>query len=137
MTFGQQPGNGDPYYGGNQQQPAYGQQQYGQSQYSYAPNGTAAINAQTIYSREQVQAAQRASVTRAYGEMTLGLIITAVVAVVAQMTGAYVSFIESTGLIGFFGFAIVQVVLAVALGARIMKITCSRPAPSSWWAWWC
>lgn len=54
MTFGQQPGNGDPYYGGNQQQPAYGQQQYGQSQYSYAPNGTAAINAQTIYSREQV-----------------------------------------------------------------------------------
>lgn len=76
MTFGQQPGNGDPYYGGNQQQPAYGQQQYGQSQYSYAPNGTAAINAQTIYSREQVQAAQRASVTRAYGEMTLGLIIT-------------------------------------------------------------
>ena len=69
MTFGQQPGNGDPYYGGNQQQPAYGQQQYGQSQYSYAPNGTAAINAQTIYSREQVQAAQRASVTRAYGEM--------------------------------------------------------------------
>ena len=88
MTFGQQPGNGDPYYGGNQQQPAYGQQQYGQSQYSYAPNGTAAINAQTIYSREQVQAAQRASVTRAYGEMTLGLIITAVVAVVARMTGA-------------------------------------------------
>ena len=125
MTFGQQPGNGDPYYGGNQQQPAYGQQQYGQSQYSYAPNGTAAINAQTIYSREQVQAAQRASVTRAYGEMTLGLIITAVVAVVAQMTGAYVSFIESTGLIGFFGFAIVQVVLAVALGARIMKIKAS------------
>ena len=118
MTFGQQPGNGDPYYGGNQQQ-------YGQSQYSYAPNGTAAINAQTIYSREQVQAAQRASVTRAYGEMTLGLIITAVVAVVAQMTGAYVSFIESTGLIGFFGFAIVQVVLAVALGARIMKIKAS------------
>ena len=100
MTFGQQPGNGDPYYGGNQQQPAYGQQQYGQSQYSYAPNGTAAINAQTIYSREQVQAAQRASVTRAYGEMTLGLIITAVVAVV-------------------------QVVLAVALGARIMKIKAS------------
>ena len=124
-AYGQQPGNGDPYYGGNQQQPAYGQQQYGQSQYSYAPNGTAAINAQTIYSREQVQAAQRASVTRAYGEMTLGLIITAVVAVVAQMTGAYVSFIESTGLIGFFGFAIVQVVLAVALGARIMKIKAS------------
>ena len=57
--------------------------------------------------------------------MTLGLIITAVVAVVAQMTGAYVSFIESTGLIGFFGFAIVQVVLAVALGARIMKIKAS------------
>ena len=57
--------------------------------------------------------------------MTLGLIITAVVAVVAQMTGAYVSFIESTGLIGFFGFAIAQVVLAVALGARIMKIKAS------------
>ena len=47
------------------------------------------------------------------------------------MTGAYVSFIESTGLIGFFGFAIVQVVLAVALGARIMKIKHRPPVSCS------
>lgn len=131
MTFGQQPqGNGNPFgqpqYGQNQQpyaQSPYTQNNYGQPQYGYAPNGTATMNAQTAYSYEQVQQAQRASVTKAYGEMTIGLIITAVVAVFTQMTGAYVAFISATGLIGFFLFAIVQVGLALYLGARIMTIS--------------
>ena len=123
MAFGQQPQDGrNPQYNNvNGQQ--YGQP-YGQ-QYAYAPNGTATMNAQTAYSYEQVQEAQRASVTRAYGEMTIGLIVTAVVAVLAQMSGMYVAFLQSTGMIGVFGLAIVQIGLALYLGARIMKIKAS------------
>ncbi|MBW3082346.1 Bax inhibitor-1/YccA family protein [Bifidobacterium phasiani] len=123
MTFGQQPRNGSGFnqqpqspYQYDQQAPQY---QYGGQQYAYAPNGGAAIDAQAAYSYEE---AQRVSVTRAYGEMTIGLVITAVVAVLAQMSGAYVAFVQSTGLVGFILFAIVQVGLAVYLGARIMKI---------------
>ena len=141
MTFGQQPHNDgnpygtngqpgqQPYYTQNtygqpgQQYPQYGQPQYGSSQYGWSPNGTATMNAQTAYSYEQVRQAERASITKAYGEMTIGLVITAVIAVLTQMSGAYVAFIRSTGLIGFFLFAIVQVGLAVYLGARIMRIS--------------
>ena len=57
--------------------------------------------------------------------MTIGLVITAVVAVLAQMSGAYVAFLQATGLIGFILFAVVQVGLAVFLGARIMTIKSS------------
>ena len=46
-------------------------------QYAYAPNGTAAVNVQATYSYEQ---AERSSVNSAYTHMTLGLIVTAVVA---------------------------------------------------------
>ncbi|OZG64087.1 Inhibitor of apoptosis-promoting Bax1 [Bifidobacterium hapali] len=127
MTFGQQPQGGNQYSNPNMQgQPQYQyaqQNPYGQPQYGYAPNGTAAMNAQAAYSYEQVQQAQRVSVTRAYGEMTIGLLITAAVAVIAQMTGAYIGFLQATGLIGVFLFAAIQIGMAVYLGARIMKIT--------------
>lgn len=123
MTFGQQPRNGSGFNQQPQSPYQYDQQapqhQYGGQQYAYAPNGGVAIDAQAAYSYEE---AQRVSVTRAYGEMTIGLVITAVVAVLAQMSGAYVAFVQSTGLVGFILFAIVQVGLAVYLGARIMKI---------------
>lgn len=132
MTFGQQPQGNNNQYGNPNGQQQYGQQQYqyaqapyGQSPYAYAPNGAAAMNAQAAYSYEQVQSAERASVTRAYGEMTIGLLITAVVAVVAQMTGAYIAFLQSTGLIGVILFAVIQVGMAVYLGARIMTIKAS------------
>lgn len=126
MTFGQQPQGGNQYNPNMQGQPQYQyaqQNPYGQPQYGYAPNGTAAMNAQAAYSYEQVQQAQRVSVTRAYGEMTIGLLITAAVAVIAQMTGAYIGFLQATGLIGVFLFAAIQIGMAVYLGARIMKIT--------------
>lgn len=127
MTFGQQPQGGNQHSNPNMQgQPQYQyaqQNPYGQPQYGYAPNGTAAMNAQAAYSYEQVQQAQRVSVTRAYGEMTIGLLITAAVAVIAQMTGAYIGFLQATGLIGVFLFAAIQIGMAVYLGARIMKIT--------------
>ncbi|MBW3078842.1 Bax inhibitor-1/YccA family protein [Bifidobacterium simiiventris] len=129
MTFGQQPQGNNNQYGNPNGQQQYGQPQYqyaqnpyGQSQYAYAPNGAAAMNAQTAYSYEQVQQAERVSITRAYGEMTIGLLITAAVAVIAQMTGAYIGFLQATGLIGVFLFAAIQIGMAVYLGARIMTI---------------
>ena len=132
MAFGRQPRGGNPYdnqYGNqynqynNQYSSQYGAPQYGQP-YAYGPSG-AAMPAQMAYSYEEVQSAKRASVTKAYGEMTIGLLITAVVAVVAQTTGAYARFVMSTGLIGVFLFAAIQVGLAVWLGARIMTIKAS------------
>ncbi|MCH9276373.1 Bax inhibitor-1/YccA family protein [Bifidobacterium amazonense] len=126
MAFGQQPHNGDNQYPYGQ--PQYGQQQYGQQyqqQYAYAPNGTAAMNAQTAYSYEEVQSAKRTSVTKVYGEMTIGLLITAVVAVFAQVSGTYIAFLQATGLIGVILFAVIQVGMAVYLGARIMSIKAS------------
>lgn len=137
MTFGQQPQGNVPTNGGPQQPqyPPYqqsqrqyqyaGQQPYGQPQYAYAADGSAAMNAQAAYSYEQVQAAQRVSVARAYGEMTVGLIVTAVVAVLSQITGLYVHFIMATGMVGVIGLAVAQIAMAVVLGARIMKIRTS------------
>ncbi|OZG63437.1 Inhibitor of apoptosis-promoting Bax1 [Bifidobacterium lemurum] len=134
MTFGQQPqrnGNQPQQFNGQQYgQPQYGQQYYqqapqyaqNQGQYAYAANGmggTATMDAQMAYSYEE---ARRVSVTKAYGEMTIGLIVTAVVAVLGQMTGAYYSFIMATGLIGIIGLCVAQIALAVVLGARIMKM---------------
>ncbi|KFI50219.1 Bax inhibitor-1/YccA family protein [Bifidobacterium biavatii] len=125
MAFGQQPQDGNNQYPYGQ--PQYGQSQYGQQyqQYAYAPNGTAAMNAQTAYSYEEVQSAKRASVTKAYAEMTIGLLITAAVAVFAQVSGAYIAFLQATGLIGVILFAVIQVGMAVYLGARIMSIKAS------------
>ncbi|KAB7791177.1 Bax inhibitor-1/YccA family protein [Bifidobacterium leontopitheci] len=138
MTFGQQPQNGNPYYGGNQQynnvnqqynnngqyQQQYQQAPYGGQQYAYATaNGPAVMDAQATYSYDQVQQARRVSVTRAYGEMTLGLIVTALVAVLGQ--NAYYDFLMATGNVGLIGLCIVQVGLAVVLGARIMQMKAS------------
>lgn len=107
MTYGRQP------------QYDYQQSQYSYQQAPYASAGGAPIDAQVAYSYEQ---AQRVSVAKAYGEMTIGLIITAVVAVLAQMSGAYVAFLQSAGLLGIILFAVVQVGLAIFLSARIMTI---------------
>jgi len=99
MTFGQQPQPNPNYepqgnntlntgYGAPQYQYAgqqntnyinYNQQmppQYGQPQYAYAGQGGAAatVDGQVAYSYEQ---AERVSVTKAYGEMTIGLVVTA------------------------------------------------------------
>lgn len=121
MAFGQQPqGNNAQNNGFNNQ---YQYNQYNaQPQYAYAPNGTAAVNVQATYSYEQ---AERSSVNSAYTHMTLGLIVTAVVAIITQMSGAYLALIQTTGIIGIFAPAIIEIVLAVYLGARIhtMKVS--------------
>ena len=139
MTFGQQPQGGNaqrnqfnntaqPQYGQNQYDYQYGQAQYAPQggNYAYSPvDGTAAINTQATYSYEE---AERSSVSRAYAEMTIGLVVTAVVAVLTQMSGAYLALVRATGMIGAFAPLVVEIVLAVYLSARIdkMKVSTAR-----------
>lgn len=134
MTFGQQPQgnnangfNGQPYGQNQYNQNPYVQNQYNQNpcvqnQYQYAPQGAYAqsVPAQATYSYER---AERVSVTRAYGEMTIGLLVTAAVAILTQVTGAYIALIQTLGVIGVWAPLIVEVVLAIYLAARIEKIS--------------
>ncbi|KFI59154.1 Bax inhibitor-1/YccA family protein [Bifidobacterium gallicum] len=130
MTYGPQPtNNGRNMPNSN----PYAQQPYGQPynpQYAQAtasaPNAGAyqqtPINAMSQVTYER---ATHDAVTRTYGEMTIGLLITAAVAFITQMTGAYISFIRATGLIGILLVAGVQIGLAVYLGVRVMKMQAS------------
>ena len=125
MAFGQQPQGNNVQNNGFNNQYQYNQQynQYNaQPQYAYAPNGTSAVNVQANYSYEQ---AERSSVNSAYTLMTLGLIVTAVVAIITQMSGAYLALIQTTGIVGIFAPAVIEIVLAIYLGARIHKMKVS------------
>ena len=146
MTFGQQPQNNGQYnpqyntpdynaaqqsgYGQQYAQSGYGQNYYAQPQgaptYQYAPQdaagagaGAATINTMMTYNYEE---ARRVSVTKVYGEMTIGILVTAVVAVLGQITGAYYSFLMATGMVGLIGLCVVQIALAVVLGMRVTKM---------------
>ena len=131
MTFGQQPQNNGQYnpqyntpdynaaqqsgYGQQYAQSGYGQNYYAQPQgaptYQYVPQGTGAgAGAATI------------NTTMTYGEMTIGILVTAVVAVLGQITGAYYSFLMATGMVGLIGLCVVQIALAVVLGMRVTKM---------------
>lgn len=151
MTFGQQPQNNGQYnpqyntpdynaaqqsgYGQQYAQSGYGQNYYAQPQgaptYQYAPQdaagagaGAATINTTMTYNYEE---ARRVSVAKVYGEMTIGILVTAVVAVLGQITGAYYSFLMATGMVGLIGLCVVQIALAVVLGMRVTKMK-SAPA---------
>lgn len=146
MTFGQQPQNNGQYnpqyntpdynaaqqsgYGQQYSQSGYGQNYYAQPQgaptYQYAPQdaagagaGAATINTTMTYNYEE---ARRVSVTKVYGEMIIGILVTAVVAVLGQITGAYYSFLMATGMVGLIGLCVVQIALAVVLGMRVIKM---------------
>ena len=146
MTFGQQPQNNGQYnpqyntpdynaaqqsgYGQQYAQSGYGQNYYAQPQGApssqYAPQdaagagaGAATINTTMTYNYEE---ARRVSVTKVYGEMTIGILVTAVVAVLGQITGAYYSFLMATGMVGLIGLCVVQIALAVVLGMRVTKM---------------
>lgn len=147
MTYGQQPGQ--PYDGRNQNQGGYGNQpqyqqpQYGQyqqnayqqpqqpqfqqPQYAYAGGtgmgaATATMDGTAIYANDTIQAAQNASITRAYGEMAIGLAVTAVVAFLSDRLGLLYSFLVATGRLGMWGLVIAQVAIAVFLGVRVLKM---------------
>ena len=134
------PNRQSPYQDQQYSQESSGQPQYGQRvgsgtnspygpssapQYAVPPQSgyssatQMVMDASTAYSRES---AMKVSVTRAYAEMTAGLVVTAIVAVLTQMTGALEAFLTATGGLGWLGLAIVQVVVAIALGARAMSM---------------
>lgn len=141
MTYDQQhqnPSSQSPQYQYNgQAQSEYSQPQYGQPTaqpqvaYPYyqspagAGAGTAyaapasAIPAQVASATER---AERTSITRAYAEMTAGLAITAVVAVLTQTFGLLNSFLAATGSLGWIGLMLVQIVMAIAIGNRAMNL---------------
>jgi len=135
MAFGQEPRNtnlGNPQYNtadyNNQmnysQQPIQPQANYQYTQYTQG--GAAGVGASMSVERQQEYAkAYHSSVTRSYGEMTIGLLVTAAVAIVTQMTGLYIAFIAKTGIIGVFAPLVIEIVLAIALGARITKMKTS------------
>lgn len=134
MAFGQNPRNnlGNPQYNtadyNNQMQMDYGQpvQQQANYQYNQYTQGVAAAAFQATADRQEEYArAYHSAVTRSYGEMTIGLIVTAVVAILTQMTNLYMAFISATGIIGVFAPLVVEIVLAIALSARITKMKTS------------
>ena len=126
LTYGVQPngnagGSPTPYNQPNGQQSPYNQS--GQ-QLPYGTSGQAGSGAQTIdgnlaYSYEN---AQRVSIARAYAEMTVGLLVTAAVAVVTQMTDAFLRFLQVTGGLGWILLVVAQLTLVVVLSARVMHM---------------
>lgn len=134
MSFGRIPDSnqgqtpyGQPYAGPQPQQTQYQQAPY---QQPYNPNyaaqpgaGTATMDAGVAYSHDTFEKARRVSITKAYGEMTLGLLVTAAVAVLTQVTGALYAYLSVTGGLGWILLAVAQVGLAIFLGARIMKLS--------------
>ena len=132
MAFGQEPRNtnlGNPQYNtaDYNNQMNYSQQPIQpQANYQYTQGGAAGVGASMSAERQQEYAkAYHSSVTRSYGEMTIGLLVTAAVAIVTQMTGLYIAFIAKTGIIGVFAPLVIEIVLAIALGARITKMKTS------------
>lgn len=139
MTYDHQPQSASPqppqYRGQTQSsysQSPYGVPQYGQPtaqpQVSYLqPSGAgagyasqdSAIPAQLASATER---AERTSITRAYAEMTAGLALTAVVAVLTQTFGLLNTFLVATGGLGWIGLMLVQIVMAIAIGNRAMNL---------------
>ncbi|RSX50708.1 Bax inhibitor-1/YccA family protein [Bifidobacterium callimiconis] len=121
----QQPQYGNPYgqqqYGQQYGNP-YGQPQYAQNSYGTAAYGQPVMDAQATYTQENYLKATRVSTAKAYGEMTAGLLVTAVVALLTQATGLLYTFLMAFGSVGLIGLAIVQVGLAVVLGWKVMSM---------------
>ncbi|BDR53183.1 membrane protein [Bombiscardovia nodaiensis] len=131
MTFGRQPQNN----GYQQPYAQQGNQPLYQGQDPYAPNGqpyanqyvrqsdgTAAIRTQPAYSYEH---AEHISMTRAYGEMALGLLVTAAVAYLTFASGLLFTFVQATGTLGWVGLCVAQVAFAMVLSVRVMQMKTS------------
>lgn len=69
--------------------------------------------------------ARRNSVTRAYGQMTLALLVTFGVAWLTAASGLALRFLMATGMAGAIILAVVQIGLAIALSARVMTMKTS------------
>lgn len=100
--------------------PADGHQTYqnaqgGQTAYG---QGSPVINAQPFQVTEQMA---RRSVTRAYGEMTIALLISAAVAALTAFSGLALRLLTGWGQLAYWGAAIVALVFAFVLPAGMQK----------------
>ena len=86
----------------------------------YRSGAPEVIDTQATYAFEE---AKRVSVGRTYGEMTLGLIVTTLVALFTQSGNFWLRFMFATRGWGWIMLAIAQVVIAVVLGTRLMKMS--------------
>lgn len=130
---GQQYGNGQ--YGQQYQPQQQGQQypaniqyagqqahasQQGQQFAQQAAQFSSPMNTTAAYAQDEP--ARHTSVTRAYFEMFLGILVTAAVAVLSAINGWFISFYQATGTIGYWGIVIAQLVLVVVLSTNISKM---------------
>lgn len=124
MTYGQQPGarrpDGAQPYGAAPQYGMYGDPNHGVGTMRPGADGVYTIQPTAVTER-----AEHVSMTRAYGEMTIALVLTGLVAIVTQMTGLYMRFIAATGAIGVWLPMIVEVGIAIYLGMRVMNMKSS------------
>lgn len=118
---------GQPYaqpqqqpYADGQNPKAYRQGQgFGQPQFNQG-GPTMTVDGQMSYSFEK---ARNTSITKAYGEMTLGLLLTAAVALLGDASGLYAAFTMATGSFGWIALAVIQIGIAIYMGAKLMKIS--------------
>ncbi|WP_018143595.1 Bax inhibitor-1/YccA family protein [Alloscardovia criceti] len=87
-----------------------------------SPNQTPYQQAYTQTSMAQNAQAERISVARTYGEMTIGLVVTAVVAYFSYATGLFSAFFQSTGTFGLIILSILQIGIVIFLSARVMSM---------------
>lgn len=111
------------------QQPYRQEAPYAQQPYSQNPAGQggqyqpqAPITTGTSYSFER---AERISMSRAYGEMAIGLLVTALVSYFSYASGLLTRFLMATGIFGWIGLAVVQIAFALILSARVMRMQTS------------
>lgn len=69
-----------------------------------------------------LNSARRTSVTRIYGEMTLGIALTAFVAYFGYSSGLLASFMTATNGLGYIGLVIAQLAVVIILTSQVMKI---------------
>ena len=124
MTYGQQPGARRPDdrqpYGAAPQYGIYGNPNQGAGTMRQGVDGIYTIQPTAVTER-----AEHVSMTRAYGEMTIALVLTGLVAIVTNMTGLYESFFKAAGVIGVWLPMIVEVGIAIYLGMRVMNMKAS------------
>ncbi|WP_276827822.1 Bax inhibitor-1/YccA family protein [Bifidobacterium coryneforme] len=102
------------------------QAQYGQTTYAQSPampmpqpQSTAPMNSRAASS---LRRAENISMSRAYGEMAVGLLVTAAVAYLTAVSGLLYAFVMATGMWGWIGLSVAQVLFAIFLGTRIMTM---------------
>jgi FtsH-binding integral membrane protein len=102
------------HYNQRSPQPNYGPYQQGQQAYAAA---------QPFSVPRVSEKAQRTTVGSVYLHMTLGVLLTAVVAYLSAGFGWLAYFIIYTGTFGFIALIIAQLALVIILGARVMKMS--------------